>query len=97
MPGSGWCAPPLVPLSDRVTYVTYNNVLLERRPDGQLHAYVPQFGLPRLDAAGRRAFTNEGVVVHPIDVTRIYAQNGTVRCLVNVLDRLPTPASTPAP
>jgi hypothetical protein len=78
---------PLVPLSDGVTYVTYNNAVLERRSDGRLHAYVPQFGLSALDAAGRAAFETQGVVVHPIDVRRIYRHNGTVRCLVNVLLR----------
>ncbi len=85
---------PLVPLDDRLTYVTYNNVIMERRVDGKLHAYVPQFGLSALDAAGRRAFTDQGVVVHPIDVSRIYRHNGTVRCLVNVLDRLPERAAS---
>jgi hypothetical protein len=78
---------PLVPLSDGVTYVTYNNAILERRTDGRLHAYVPQFGLAALDAAGRAAYARQGVVVHPIDVRRIYRHNGTVRCLVNVLAR----------
>ena len=29
----------------------------------------------------------EGVVVHPIDASRIYVWNGSVRCLVNVLRR----------
>jgi hypothetical protein len=78
---------PLVPLSDGVTYVTYNNAVLERRSDGRLHAYVPQFGLEALDAAGRAAYEGQGVVVHGIDVRRIYRHNGTVRCLVNVLRR----------
>lgn len=78
---------PLVPLEDGLTYLTYNNVLLERRADGKLHAYVPRFGLERLDRAGRAAFEGQGVVVHPVDVRRIYTQNGTVRCLVNVLRR----------
>jgi len=81
---------PLVPLSDGVTYVTYNNAVLERRADGRLHAYVPQFGLPALDAAGRAAYESQGVIVHGIDVRRIYRHNGTVRCLVNVLARCPT-------
>lgn len=77
---------PLVPLTDGLTYLSYNNALLERRRDG-LHAYVPQFGLPTLDAAGRAAYESAGVTVHPIDVRGIYVWNGTVRCLVNVLRR----------
>ncbi len=79
---------PLVPLADGVTYVTYNNAVLEQRADGHLHAYVPQFGLEALDAAGRAAYEAQGVIVHGIDVRRIYPHNGTVRCLVNVLQRL---------
>lgn len=77
---------PLVPLEDGLTYVSYNNALVERRADG-LHAYVPQFGLPTLDAAGRAAYEAAGATVHPIDVRGIYRWNGTVRCLVNVLRR----------
>ncbi len=79
---------PLVPLTDGLTYVTYNNVLLEQR-DGALHAYVPQFDLPALDRAGRDAFASAGVVVHPIRVAKIYRYNGTVRCLVNIVHREP--------
>ncbi len=78
---------PLVPLSDGLTYLSYNNSIVERRPDGRLHAYVPQFGVPVLDAAGRAAYQREGVVVHPIDAREIYVWNGSVRCLVNVLQR----------
>jgi hypothetical protein len=78
---------PLVPLAGRLTYLTYNNALLERRSDGRQHAYVPQFGIEALDAAGRASFEKMGIVVHPIDVREIYSHNGTVRCLVNVLAR----------
>jgi hypothetical protein len=72
---------------DGYTFVTYNNALLERRADGRRHVYLPQFGLPALDAAGRAAWTALGAVVHPIDVSRIYPHHGAVRCLVNVLSR----------
>ena len=78
---------PLVPLTDGLTYVTYNNSMLERREDGRLHAYVPVFGLRALDAAGRAAYEQADIVVHPIDVRRVYRFNGTIRCLVNVLRR----------
>jgi hypothetical protein len=77
---------PLVPLSDGLTYITYNNALLESR-EGALHAYVPQFGIPALDAAGREAYADAGVEVHEIRVADIYRYNGTVRCLVNVVGR----------
>jgi hypothetical protein len=77
---------PLVPLSDGLTYVTYNNALLEHR-DGVLHAYLPQFDIPALDQAGRRLWEAQGAVVHPIRVARVYRFNGAVRCLVNILAR----------
>jgi hypothetical protein len=82
---------PLVPLVDRLTYVSYQNALLERRADGRLHAYLPQYGLAALDAAGRSAYERAGVVVHPIDVSSVYGHTGAVRCLVNVLARGPVP------
>lgn len=77
---------PLVPLADGLTYITYNNVLLEHR-NGRLHAYLPQFGIAALDAAGRKAYAAVGAVVHNIRVKEIYEYNGTVRCLVNVVRR----------
>ena len=85
---------PLVPLADGVTYVTFNNAVLERRDDGRLHAYVPQFGLPALDRAGRAAYAASGVVVHPVDVRSVYRHGGTVRCLLNVVRR--GPVATPS-
>lgn len=78
---------PLVPLADGLTYLTWNNAVLERRADGLLHAYVPMFGVPALDAAGRAVWESEGVVVHPIDVRDVFVHRGTVRCLINVLKR----------
>jgi hypothetical protein len=78
---------PLVPLRDEVTFLTYNNAVIERRKDGKLHALVPQFGIPALDAAGRAVYRSRAIVVHPIDVSRIYQLSGTVRCLLNVAKR----------
>lgn len=78
---------PLIPLDDDLVYVTYNNSVLERRADGRLHAYVPAFGLAALDAAGRAVYEQAGIVVHPIDVERVFRHRGTVRCLINVLRR----------
>lgn len=78
---------PLVPLVDGLTYISYNNVLLERRHDGRLHVYLPQAGIAPLDAAGRAVWEEVGAVVHPIDTRSVYPWNGTVRCLVNVLSR----------
>lgn len=77
---------PLVPLADGLTYITYNNVLLETRLDG-LHAYLPQFDIPALDQAGRDAYAAAGIVVHGIRVKKVYQYNGTVRCLVNIVGR----------
>jgi hypothetical protein len=78
---------PLVPMTDGISYVTYTNALLERRTDGKMHAYVPQFGLPALDAAGRSAYEQTGIIVHGVDVRRVYRHGGTLHCLVNVLHR----------
>jgi hypothetical protein len=80
---------PLVPMNNGISYVTYTNVLLERRADGRTHAYVPQFGLRVLDAAGRAAYERAGIIVHGVDVRRVYPHGGTLHCLVNVLDRAP--------
>jgi hypothetical protein len=77
---------PLIPLSDGLTYITYNNVLLETRDDGQ-HAYLPQFGIPELDQAGAQVYAEAGVAVHKIRVQKVYQYNGTVRCLVNIVKR----------
>lgn len=78
---------PLLPMTDGLTYITYNNALLERRAGGALHAYMPTFGVPSLDRRGRQVYEALGVTVHPIDVSGIFRHNGTVRCLVNVLER----------
>jgi hypothetical protein len=77
---------PLIPLADGLTYITYNNVLLESRGE-DLHAYLPQFGIEALDKAGRDAYLEAGAVVHKIRVKNVYQYNGTVRCLVNIVRR----------
>ncbi len=77
---------PLIPLADGLTYITYNNVLLENRDQAQ-HAYLPQFGIEALDKAGRDAYEEAGLVVHKIRVKNVYQYNGTVRCLINIVRR----------
>lgn len=77
---------PLIPLADGLTYITYNNLLLEKRNEG-MHAYLPQFGIEALDKVGRDAYREAGVSVHSIRVKNIYQYNGTVRCLVNIVRR----------
>jgi len=77
---------PLVPLTDRTSYITYNNVLMEER-DGERIVYLPVYGLLELDTAAREIYEREGFTVQPVRVGKIFRLGGSVRCLVNVLAR----------
>ena len=77
---------PLVPTERSYVFLSYNNVLLDDRPDGR-HVLVPQYGFPELDAAGRTAWESLGLVVHPIDASGLYANGGALRCVAAVLRR----------
>jgi hypothetical protein len=66
--------------------VTYNNVVMETR-GGETTVWVPVYGVPELDEAGLQAWRTLGVTVRPVDVSRIYRYDGSLRCLVNVLRR----------
>jgi len=77
---------PLIPTGDELVYLTWNNVLIDDRPDGR-HVILPRYGEARLDAAGRAAWRELGFVVHSVDVSRLYRSGGTVRCLAAVIER----------
>jgi hypothetical protein len=77
---------PLLPLEGELDYVTYNNVVMETR-GGETTVWVPVYGVPELDEAGLQAWRTLGVTVRPVDVSRIYRYDGSLRCLVNVLRR----------
>ncbi|MEY2980630.1 MAG: Porphyromonas-type peptidyl-arginine deiminase [Planctomycetota bacterium] len=67
------------------SFLTWNNAVLERRPDG-VHAYVPRYGIAALDEAAFGVYAEAGIVPHPIDVARLAQHGGTVRCITNVLE-----------
>ena len=77
---------PLVPLRDGISYVTYQNVVMEER-DGRRVVYLPQYGCAALDAAGRAAYEREGFRVVPVPAADVFRLGGSLRCLVNVLER----------
>jgi len=71
---------PLLPAADPYVFLSYNNVMLETREDGALHVYLPVYGVP-LDDTAIDVWTQQGAVVHPIDVTSVFRLGGSVRCL----------------
>jgi hypothetical protein len=78
---------PLLPKRADFVFLSYNNVLCDRRADG-LHVLMPAYGIPALDAAATQAWKAAGAVaVHPIDVRALYELGGSVRCLVAPLVR----------
>ncbi len=76
---------PNVPFEDK-TYFSYTNGVYETR-DGRRIAYMPVYDEPALDREARRIYEGLGWEVRPIRVRGIYAQHGTIGCLVNVLGR----------
>lgn len=78
---------PLLVSDEAHVWVSYDNVLMERRRDGRLHVYMPTYGLPELDGRARQTYEALGAVVHGIGVERLFRLGGTVRCLVAPLRR----------
>jgi hypothetical protein len=77
---------PLLPTREPFVYLSYNNVLCDRR-GGRLHVLLPVYGVAALDAAATSAWEQAGAVVHAIDVSAIFRLGGSVRCLVAPLER----------
>lgn len=77
---------PVVVLAGAGSYVTYTNALFDRDADGPV-VYLPTYGLPALDADAAGRYRALGYRVVPIDVRAVYQLNGSLGCLVNVLDR----------
>ncbi len=71
---------PIVPSTEPWVWMSYNNAMLETR-DGQLHVYMPTYGVPALDDAATEVWVGQGAVVHPIDVSDLFRLGGSVRCL----------------
>lgn len=76
---------PTVAFDDK-TYFAYTNGVYETR-DGKRTAWMPSFGHAPLDAAARAIYEQLGWSVHPIAVRDVYAQHGTIGCMVNVVSR----------
>ena len=79
---------PVLVLAGAGSFVTYTNALFDRRGDQRI-VYLPTYEQPALDAAAQKIYEAEGFEVHPIDVSSIYRLNGSLGCLVNVLERMP--------
>jgi hypothetical protein len=77
---------PAVVLAGAGSYVTYTNALFDRRGEQKI-VYLPTYELPALDEAGIAFWKAQGFEVHPVDVSSIYQLNGSLGCLVNVLQR----------
>jgi hypothetical protein len=79
---------PLVPGRDGRTYLSYVNVILERR-EGRRIVYLPVFdGAEALHTAAEQVWAELGYEVRPVNCTACYRHFGTLRCLVNVLERI---------
>jgi hypothetical protein len=76
---------PTVPFDDK-TYFAYTNGIYETRA-GRRVAWVPSFGVPAIDDAARAVYEGLGWTVVPVSVRSLYAQHGTIGCVVNVLAR----------
>jgi hypothetical protein len=77
---------PVVVLPGKGSYVTYTNALFDRDAGGPV-VYLPTYGVPALDDEAARTYRGLGYRVVPIDVSTIYTLNGSLGCLVNVMDR----------
>ncbi|MFZ4394321.1 MAG: agmatine deiminase family protein [Kiritimatiellia bacterium] len=77
--------PLLLTRTPRV-YVSYNNVMLERR-NGEKRVYMPVYGVPALDRAAGEVFATQGWRVIPVRVGKLYQQTGSLRCQVGIIRR----------
>ncbi len=78
---------PVVSSPDGRSYLAYLNVILDQR-NGQRTVYLPVYqGAEPLNAMATQIWTEAGFTVVPIDCTSAYRHGGSLRCLVNVLQR----------
>ena len=69
--------------------ITYNNVLMETRR-GRRIVDMPVYDIPHLDAMAASTYEALGFEVRPIQVSEVYPYDGSLRCMTNVLVRLPS-------
>jgi hypothetical protein len=86
---------PTVAFDDK-TYFAYTNGVFETRA-GHRIAYVPVYGMPRLDEAALAVYRGLGWEVRPVAARAAFPFHGTLGCLVNVLGRGPATSSPPSP
>ncbi len=67
-------------------FVSYNNVILERR-GVEKRVYMPVYGVPALDRAAGEVFSKEGWIVIPVRVAKLYRHTGSLRCQVGIIRR----------
>jgi len=77
---------PFLLTSTPRVYVSYNNVMLERR-DGEKRVYMPVYGIPELDLAAGKVFEGQGWHVIPVRVAKLYRHTGSLRCQVGIIKR----------
>jgi len=76
-----------VPARHGKMYLTYVNVIMDRRA-GQNVVYMPVYDdQPQLNAAAQKVWESLGYQVYPINCTNVWQRGGTLHCLVNVLER----------
>jgi hypothetical protein len=78
---------PVVVLPGAGSYVTYTNALFDRDAAGRRVVYLPTYRLPALDDRATALYQALGYRVVPVDVASIYTLNGSLGCLVNVMER----------
>lgn len=71
---------PIVSTPEKFVFLSYNNVLLDRRAD-RMHVFLPRYGVPELDGAAKEAWERAGAITHAIDAATIYRMGGSIRCL----------------
>jgi hypothetical protein len=76
---------------DNVSWVTYNNCLLEdyKREDGSVvkRVFLPTYGLPALDKAAVDVYESLGFEVVPLQLPALTSWRGAIRCISNILGR----------
>ncbi len=78
---------PVIPSCDGKTFLTYVNVIIDRR-DGQKIVYMPVYrGAESLNDAAEAVWQGLGYEVRRVDCTSTYRYFGNLHCLVNVLEK----------
>jgi hypothetical protein len=78
---------PVVPGGDGRTYLSYVNTILDQRKGGRV-VYLPVFeGADCLNDAAANVWRGSGYEVRRVDCTNCFPHFGTLRCLVNVMER----------